>query len=177
MSKPWKCCAAVAVALAVISNPARSQSPPENDSVLALFRGLAGAWSCAGGFARGGPLAADLLFEPALGGHVLRFGHVDRSPSTYWQQSTWMFDMKAKAIVSTGAVGSTKDYAGTPSLFVASAMSATSVTLAADTIKAPPFAPNRFTYTLRGPEQLEMRWEVQRDRSWQLGDSLVCHRA
>lgn len=45
--------------------------------------------------------------------------------------------------------------------------------LDADTLKAPPFAPNRFAYVTSGTRLL-MRWEVWRGATWALGDSLVC---
>jgi len=149
---------------------------PFPDSAMALFKALAGHWSCNGGFARGGSLAADLTFTPAMDGHALSFEHVDRVPGSYWQSSTWAVEAKTGRIVSAGAAGSTKDHTGAPTLFVAKAWSPTSVTLEADTIKAPPFAPNRFTYSLLSANGLKMTWEVSRNGTWALGDSLVCAR-
>lgn len=48
--------------------------------------------------------------------------------------------------------------------------------LVGDTIKAPPFAPNRFNYSVTGANGLKMVWEVGRNGAWPLGDSLVCAR-
>ena len=40
--------------------------------------------------------------------------------------------------------------------------SADHVVLVADTVKAPPFAPDQFTYSITGA-RLQMRWEVSRN--------------
>jgi hypothetical protein len=167
--------------IACFATHALAQQPPTPsafpDSVAKLFKAVAGRWSCAGGFARGGALAADLKFTPAVGDYAITFQHVDRAPGSYWQNSTWAFDGKSGRIVSTGMSGSQKDQTGAPSMFSASAWSPTSVTLDADTIKAPPFTPNRFTYAVTAGSTLTMRWEVGRNGAWSLGDSLVCSRA
>jgi hypothetical protein len=166
---------ALAVSLASFASAQAATSFP--DSAAALFKALAGHWSCEGGFARGGALSADLAFAPALGDYAITLQHADRAPGSYWQTSTWAFDGKAKRIVSAGMAGSQKDRTGAPTLFSSSAWSATSVTLEADTIKAPPFTPNRFTYSVTDGATLKMRWEVGRNGAWALGDSLVCSRA
>ena len=150
------------------------------DSVRAtasrLFARISGKWSCKGGFPRGGTLEADLAFTPGLGGAVLSFEHVDRAPGMYWQRSTWALDAKLPKIVSVGLAGSQKDMSGAPVGFSSTALTDTSITLQADTLAAPPFATNRFTYFSRQHQSLEMRWEVLRNAAWSLGDSLVCGR-
>jgi hypothetical protein len=165
----------LAVSVASSANAQATVSFP--DSAAALFKALAGHWSCNGGFARGGALSADLTFAAAVGDYAITFQHADRAPGTYWQKSTWAVDGKTKRIVAAGMAGSQKDRTGAPTLFLSSAWSATSVTLDADTIKAPPFTPNRFTYSVANGATLNMRWEVGRNGAWALGDSLVCSRA
>lgn len=142
-----------------------------------LFERLAGNWSCKGGFSRGGALEADLAFSPGLGGSIVSFEHVDRTPSVYWQRSTWAVDAKLPRVVSAGVAGSKKDASGAPAAFFSTALSDTSITLQADTLGSPPFAPNRFTYLSPRRDSLEMRWEVLRSGAWSLGDSLTCGRA
>lgn len=56
-------------------------------------------------------------------------------------------------------------------------LSPASVTIAADTVKKPPFLPNRFTYTRLGADSLRVLWEVARNGSWAMRDSLGCVRA
>jgi hypothetical protein len=164
----------LAFTAAVLARSASAQSFP--DSATTLFRNLSGRWSCAGGFGRGGALAADLTFTAIMSAHALSFEHIDRAPSTYWQRSTWSVDARTGGIVAAGIAGSTRAYTGSPTLFVAPAWGTTRIVLNADTIKTPPFVPNRFTYAVNPAGELEMKWEVLRNGSWALGDSLVCSR-
>jgi hypothetical protein len=176
----WRAIGLAVAAGVALPIGARGQSSARTsafpDSVAALFKALAGHWSCNGGFPHGGALAADLTFTPVAGDYAIDFRHVDRAPGIYWQNSTWAFDGKSGRVVSTGMSGSQKDRAGAASMFTASRWSPTSITLDADTVKAPPFAPNRFTYAVGGGSTLTMRWEVERNGAWALGDSLVCGR-
>ncbi len=157
-----------------------AQAPPVADSIAArasaLFAHFSGRWSCVGGFARGGSLQADLTFSSVADGRALMFVHADRPPNTYWQSASWSLD-DAGRIVSLAVAGSTKSRTGTPSLFIATAWNENSLTLVADTVKSPPFAPNQFTYSLTTGNDLKMVWEVSRNGSRAVGDSLLCHRA
>jgi hypothetical protein len=145
------------------------------DSAGKLFHALDGRWSCEGGFPRGGALAADLSFTLSPDGRAMLFEHLDRAPNVYWQRAIWALESTGR-IVSLGVAGSTKQQNGNSSFFVAREWSANSVTLVADTIKAPPFAPNRFTYSTTGENTLKMVWELARSGTWVVGDSLRCRR-
>jgi len=114
---------------------------------------------------------------PALGGNIVGFEHVDRTPGSYWQRATWALDPKLPRVVSAGVAGSQKDATGSPAAFYSTMLRETSITLQADTLGSPPFAPNRFTYLSPARDSLEMRWEVLRNGTWSLGDSLMCGRA
>jgi hypothetical protein len=151
----------------------RATSP--DSTAAALFAALAGPWACAGAFADGRPLAADLLFEPALDGRALRYRHVDRPPNTFAHEATWAFDAPAGHLISL-AFAAMGDAPASPALFVAEAWTETSITLVADTLRAPPWAPNRFTYTLDGDDALRMVWEIGRGGGWHMGDYLDCQR-
>lgn len=63
-----------------------------------------------------------------------------------------------------------------PELFVAKSWSASSVTFEAETLTSPPFAPNRFTYSIDEGGALKMIWEVQRNGTWSTGDQIKCTR-
>lgn len=145
------------------------------DTAGKLFRALDGRWNCEGGFSRGGALAADLSFTLTPDGRAMWFEHLDRAPNVYWQRAIWALD-SARGIVSLGVAGSTKQRTGRSAFFVARAWSTNAVTLVADTIKAPPFAPNRFTYSTTGENKLKMVWELARAGTWVVGDSLLCTR-
>jgi len=163
----------------IAATSAGAQAPPVADSIAtrasALFGHLSGRWSCAGGFARGGPLEADLTFTSVADGRALTFVHADRPPNIYWQSASWSLD-DAGRIVSLSVAGSSKIRTGTASLFIATAWNESSLTLVADTVKTPPFAPNQFTYSLTGGNDLKMVWEVTRNGSRAVGDSLLCRR-
>ena len=79
--------------------------------------------------------------------------------------------------MSLSTSGSTKNASVSPALFLGAQWTDSSIVLEADTLKSPPWTPNRFSYALRGGASLLMRWEVQRNGAWSLGDSLVCARS
>ena len=168
------------IALALLLTPFVVRAQERADSVQAaartLFSSLAGQWSCQGGFPSGRSLSADLRFEPLLGGRALGFEHVDRAPGLYWQRSTWAADSKTRGIVSSALTGSQKDPIVVPALFVSTSWTTNRIELDADTVKKPPFTPNRFTYTVDSGRTLKMTWELSRNGAWVLGDSLVCAR-
>jgi len=158
---------------------ARAQVPVPDSIVVraaTLFGNVGGWWSCAGGFARGAPLAADLTFTPVADRRALTFLHTDRAPNVYWQSATWSLDANGR-IVSMAMAGSMKGHTGAPALFIASNWSERSVTLVADTVKSPPFAPNQFTYSLFAGDSLKMVWEIVRNATKTVGDSLLCGRS
>jgi hypothetical protein len=184
---------AVATGLAVASqfaraahpapgNPAASPMPASVTDTSAtaaaqLFAALRGRWSCAGGFANGRALAADLSFTPAMNGKLLRFRDADHAPSSYVQEATGGLSAARHQIVSLAFAAGSKNAPPEPALYVARSWTARSLTLVADTLESPPWAPNRFTYTVNGRNGLKMVWEVERNGAWRMGDTLSCHRA
>lgn len=160
--------------------PAQSSAPPaapktpETD-VQALFSRLEGGWNCAGAFASGKPLEADLAFERGLGGRTLRYTHRDRLPSVYLQDGSWGVDKESGRLVSLAFTGLGPEPSPTAALYAAETVSPTSVVFVHQRLLKEPWAPNRFTYALEG-ETLRMTWEVQRQEIWKMGDYLVCRR-
>ena len=168
-----------AFAMSLVASPLRAQTSTVHDSLSAravsLFERISGHWSCSGGFSRGGSLESDMSFTPILDGRVLFYTHTDRAPNAFWESATWSLDASGR-IVSMAMVGSTKTRVGAPALFIATSWSPSTITLVADTVKTPPFAPNQFTYSLAG-DRLKMVWEVARNGVRAVGDSLLCNRA
>jgi hypothetical protein len=162
----------LSLAIVLPASAGHAQASP----AAGLFASLEGSWDCAGGFPDGRPLAADFSFNREREGRLLRFSHVDRAPGTYWQEATWMHDARGKRLMSLVASGSSKNAGVSAALFVARQWNDSSVVFEADSLKGPPWAANRFAYALRSPATLMMRWEIQRNGSWVLGDSLVCGR-
>lgn len=154
-------------AVAVASPPAKDPAP--------LFAALAGRWSCAGAFANGKLLKADLAFEPSFQGRTLRYTHVDKAPNTYQQHSTWGVDAGSGHLVSLAFLAF-KPGPGEPALYVSEDWSPKKVTFVHKKLLKDPFAPNRFTYSVAG-DTLKMLWEVERKGMWRMGDFLECKRA
>jgi hypothetical protein len=146
-------------------------------SATELFTAVVGNWSCQGAFADGRALAADLSFATEMGGRVVRYHHADRAPTTFLEDATWGHDPKRGEIVSLAFAGSSTTPGAAPSYFVSREWTARSIVLVADTLKAPPRVPNRFTYTLVATDSLRMVWEVQSANGWRMGDWLGCARS
>lgn len=148
----------------------------ELEEVKGLFTFFTGSWDCAGAFADGRSLEADLLFAPELEGRILRYQHADRPPNRYAASATWSLDTDSKQLVSLSVFTIADTTVVSPSLFVASEWTDSSVTFVADTLLSPPFAPHRFRYESEATDRFRMTFEVQRGGSWEMGDYLICRR-
>lgn len=164
----------VSALLGAVAAP--SVPKPVNADVPLLFKSLEGRWSCAGAFANGKPLAADLEFAPDADGQRLHYRHADRPPTNYVQDSVWGVDKESGTLVSLAWIATRAQPGVTPAFYVASEVSPTSVTFVHRALLKPPWAPNRFRYSV-ADHALQMTWEVQKQGVWQMGDHLGCTRA
>jgi hypothetical protein len=98
----------------------------------------------------------------------------DRAPNDFVEEALWGPDAKNNAIVSVAFAGNAKGLA--PQLLVAKTWSDRSVVFEARPLTSPPFAANRFTYTIESPSTLKMVWEVERKDGWSVGDHISCNR-
>jgi hypothetical protein len=133
---------------------------------------FAGRWSCAGAFANGQPLAADLEFSPVLAGRWLEYHHKDRPPGRYEARALWGPAERDTALATTALFD---NFGGRRAFFVRAAHDS-GVTLARDTSE-PGARAERFRFQPRGAAAFWFAWEVQRAGAWALGDSLACVRA
>lgn len=167
----------VAALLLFVSSTNVNLAQTTNDSGTAgakeLFSSLAGSWSCQGAFSNGKPIASDLQFTLRLDGKALQYEHRDRPPNNFVATSLWGPDASNNQLVSAGFAGDATTLA--PVLFTATKWTAQSVTFAAQAFTSPPFAPNRFTYSLE-KSQSTITWEVQHNGDWRVGDRLECSR-
>jgi hypothetical protein len=154
-------------------NLAQTTNDPGAAEAKELFTSLAGSWSCEGTFSNGKPIASDLQFTPRLDGRALQYEHHDRPPNNFVAIALWGPDASNNQLVSAGFAGDTTTLA--PVLLTAKKWAAQSVTFEAQALTSPPFAPNRFTYSLE-KSKLTIAWEVQRDGTWRVGDRLECSR-
>jgi hypothetical protein len=143
-------------------------------SVNRLFANVAGRWSCAGAFADGRPLSSDITITLRVDGRAVQYQHHDRAPNDFTQEALWGPDTQNNQIVSVAFAGNATALG--PQLLVAKVWSERSVVFEARSLTSPPFAPNRFTYTIEPPNTLKMVWEVERNGAWSVGDRISCNR-
>jgi hypothetical protein len=152
----------------------QTNGTPDLGEATRFFTDVVGQWACAGSFADGRPLAADLSFVATMDGRAVRYVHRDRAPNRFVEEATWGPDTANHQLVSVAFMGSAETLI--PALFVSTQWSARSVILESRPLTSPPFATNRFTYTLEAPNTLRVVWEVLRAGNWTVGDALRCTR-
>lgn len=150
--------------------PLAAQTVSQPDSGSTWSRALEGAWSCAGAFANGKSLAADLTFTRVLGGRWLSYHHKDRPPGQYEASSLWGPAQRDTAMTPTLLF----DNFGGHRRFLPAA-AGTEVVLTRDSTDAGARV-ERFTFRRRADGTLWFAWEVGRQGAWALGDSLSCSR-
>lgn len=163
--------ARIAAALALAALPVLPLSAQSADSSSRWVAPLAGAWSCAGAFSNGKPLAADVVLSPALGGRWLSYHHQDRAPGRYEATALLGPALRDSALVTTTIY----DNFGGHRRFIPSAAADNTITLVRDTTENGARL-ERFTFRPRVDGTLWFGWEIGRNGQWFLGDSLSCKR-
>lgn len=137
-----------------------------------MFAFLAGRWSCAGEFASGRKLEAELSWTPRLAGKWLEFSHTDRAPGRFQALAQWGTDPATGTMVSLMF-----DVGGGVRLFTAPAgWTDRAVAFETHELLAPPRGRERFTYRAESDTALRVTWEVFRNGAWVTGDWLACTR-
>jgi len=130
---------------------------------------LLGSWHCDGVFpASGKKIASTIRFDTDLGGAGLLKHHDDIAPDTYRAVEAWTYDAKGRqfnaAIVDS--FGGARRFS--------------SPGWAGDTLtwtSAPEVQPaQQFVYVRAADGTLRMDWQVQRNGSFAVGDTLTCKR-
>ena len=75
-----------------------SAQQPATDPAMVKF--FVGNWSCAGEFANGKKIEADLSFVPELDGKWLLYRHADRPPGQFKALAVWGVDHPSGRLVS-----------------------------------------------------------------------------
>ncbi|HSU16521.1 hypothetical protein [Longimicrobium sp.] len=161
----------LAAALLAAALPLAAQTQPQPAPGSAeMFAFLSGRWGCAGEFASGRKLEADLAFTPQLDGKWLEFRHTDRAPGRYQAISHWGTDPATGTMVSLMF-----DIGGGVRLFTAAeGWKDRAVAFETAQLMAPPRGRERFTYRAESAATLRVTWEVNRDGAWRMGDWLLC---
>ena len=162
----------LAVVVSLLGSSLHSQAiPAMTDSASTWTRALSGPWTCAGAFANGKALAADIVFTPALGGRWLSYHHQDRDPGRYEATALLGPALRDSAMVATMIF----DNFGGHRRFLPSASATGEITLVRDTTESGSRL-ERFTFRPRPDGTLWFGWEVGRGGAWVLGDSLSCNK-
>jgi hypothetical protein len=144
------------------------QTKPVIDPELVRF--FSGAWACAGEFASGKKVEADLTFSPELDGTWLLYRHSDRPPGRFKSISMWGVDQASGRLIS-----SAQDSSGGTRLFTSQGWKKDSVTFESAPILDRPPLKERFRYERQASDRFKMTYEVGSDDGhWKLGDYLVC---
>ena len=164
--------AAALLLAAALPLSAQTQPPPAAPGSAEMFAYLAGRWSCAGEFANGRKLEADLAWTPQLDGKWLELRHTDRAPGRFQAIAHWGTDPATGTMVSV-----TFDIGGGVRLFTAAdGWTNRAVVFETRQLMAPPRGRERFTWRAESDTTLRMTWEVERDGAWRMGDYLVCNK-
>jgi hypothetical protein len=156
-----RCLTVVALALAFTRTAGAQLALDTN-----LAAAFTGRWSCAGAFASGRPIEADLAITSELDGRWLLIRHEDRAPSRW----------RALALLGTDSAGvraTFHDNGGAPRTFAGPRWDGTTVRL-----ESPPTGRReRFTYTFAPDASFDFAYEVSADgATWRVGDRLHCTR-
>ena len=140
------------------------------DSPFRDYADLFGHWSCHGVFpASGKTIDSVLRFESDLGGKALLKHHDDTSaPALYHAVEVWGYDAKAErynaAIVD--------NFGGTRSFSSAGWVDDTLTWTSAAEVKPA----QRFRYIRLSASRMRIDWELERQGSMVVGDTLTCER-
>ncbi|HLJ45626.1 MAG TPA: hypothetical protein VKU01_06450 [Bryobacteraceae bacterium] len=131
-----------------------------------------GSWSCAGEFANGRTIAADVAFRSELDGKWLVSSHTDRPPGPYKALSTWGVDRESGKLIAV-----IDDIAGGVRLFTSDGWANGAVTFERASILEQKPRRERFRYQQQSPDSFKMTYEVSGPEGpWKMGDYIVCTR-
>ncbi|MDB4915749.1 MAG: hypothetical protein JWM95_3393 [Gemmatimonadetes bacterium] len=158
-------------ALLAATNATHAQGTATRATVDSLAGFFAGKWSCEGKFSSGAPIAADVVFAPALDGKWLSYSHVDRLPGRFKMNSYWGLDAATKGLVSAGA-----DNGGGLRIFRAPGWTDGTVTFERAALGDSLTRHERFIYKKESESTFRMTYEVSARGAWFMGDFVVCSR-
>jgi hypothetical protein len=155
--------------LAIASVPFCSAQQTTTDPAMIKF--FSGNWSCAGEFANGKKVEADLSFVPELDGKWLLYHHADRPPGQFKALAVWGVDQPSGTLVSIA-----EDNFGNARLFTSDGWKDGSVTFNRAAILDQKMSGERFRYERQSGDSFKMTYEQSVGGQWKLGDFIVCAR-
>jgi hypothetical protein len=145
-----------------------AQQPTTDPAMVKFF---VGNWSCAGEFASGKKIEADVSFAPELDGKWLLYRHSDRPPGPFKALSLWGMDQPSGTLVSV-----MEDNFGNARLFTSDGWKDGSVTFSRAALLDQKISQERFRYERQSTDSFKMTYERLVDGQWKMGDFIACTR-
>ena len=139
------------------------------DAAMAKF--FAGSWGCAGEFASGKKIEADVSFTPELDGKWLLYRHDDQPPGRFKAMALWGVDQSSGKLISV-----MDDNFANARLFTSDGWKDGSVTFTRDAFLDQKISQERFRYERQSDNSFKMTYERLADAQWKMGDFIVCKR-
>jgi hypothetical protein len=146
-----------------------SAQQPATDPAMVKF--FTGNWSCAGEFANGKKVEADLSFVPELDSKWLLYHHSDRPPGQFKALAVWGVDQPSGSLVSIA-----EDNFGNARLFTSDGWKDGSVTFNRAPILDQKLTQERFRYERQSADSFKMTYERSLEGQWKMSDFIVCMR-
>lgn len=159
------------VLFVLISAGALCCQAQQTTSDPAMVKFFSGNWSCAGEFANGKKIEADLSFTPELDGKWLLYRHSDRPPGQFKALALWGVDQPSGKLVSMAA-----DNFANARLFTSDGWKDGSVTFTRTAIPDEKISQERFRYERQSVDSFKMTYERTVEGTWKMGDFIVCTR-
>ena len=153
------------------------ESASSKEEARTFFASVSGAWTCAGQFADGRPLVADLRFTPIMEGNAVVYEHTDKDKTTFQSVGMWSYDDRLSAPVFLRFSGKQGTQRSSAAMFIGGDVTDSSLVFTADDLAGPPWKPNRFLWELSDDDVLKMTWEVEKDGQMSFGDRISCERS
>lgn len=132
---------------------------------------FAGNWGCAGEFANGKKIEADVSFVSELDGKWLIYRHSDRPPGPFKALAIWGVDQPTGRLISV-----MEDNFGNARLFTSDGWKDGSVTFTRAAMLKQKLSEERFRYERQSDKAFKMTYERSVEGHWKMGDFIVCTR-
>jgi hypothetical protein len=136
-----------------------------------MMKFFVGNWGCAGEFASGKKIEADVSFAWELDGKWLLYRHEDRPPERFKATAMWGVDEASGKPISV-----MEDNFGNARLFTSEGWKDGAVTFSRTEFIGQKISPERFRYERQSDNGFKMTYERLVDAQWKMGDFIVCTR-
>jgi len=137
----------------------------------AMIKFFVGSWGCAGEFANGKKIEADVSFASELEGKWLLYRHEDRPPGRFKATALWGVDQGSGKLISV-----MEDNFGNARLFTSEGWKNGLVTFTRAEFLDQKINQERFRYERQSDNGFKMTYERLVDAQWKMGDFIVCTR-